>query len=154
MITKHEMLAEDLKIRVGNRNYHNLDHYSPNWVSRGPSIYGAFNSFRSDALEYDESGKPTVAKFGPTIVAGVGAAKRRIKIPISRIREEINELETELWKALEDESNVTVIGEGKYKFRVNKQVDRVRGLIRQRKDFLHIHVDRFSELEKNYAGIY
>ena len=153
MLSKEGMLAEDVRIQVGSRSYHNLDHYSPNWVSTGPSIYGAFNSFRPDTFEYDESGEPIVAKFREPIVRGIGKGTRRIRIPISRMREEISDLEDALWKAVDDESNVRVIGEGNIQLRVNEQAERIRELINQRKDFLKMYVDMPRELEQYYAGI-
>lgn len=153
MLTKEGMLAEDVRIQVGNRSYHNLDHYSPNWISTGPSIYGAFNSFRPDTFEYNESGKPIVAKFREPLVLGTGKGTKRIRIPISRMREEISELEDALRDTIDDESNVTTIGEGRFQFRVNEQAERIRGLIKQRKDFLDMYVDMPRQLEQHYAGI-
>ena len=151
MLSKEGMLAEDVRIQVGNRSYHNLDHYSPNCRFTGPSIYGAFNSFTPDVFEY-ESGKPAVAKFMPAF-AGVENATKRIRIPISRMREEISDLEDALWKAVDDESNVRVIGEGNIQLRVNEQAEKIRELIKQRKDFLRMYVDMPRELEQHYAGI-
>ena len=151
MLSKEGMLAEDVRIQVGSRSYHNLGHYSPNCRFTGPSIYGAFNSFTPDVFEY-ESGKPVVAKFMPAF-AGVENATKRIRIPISRMREEISDLEDVLWKAVDDESNVRVIGEGNIQLRVNEQVERIRELIKQRKDFLEMYVDMPRELEQHYAGI-
>ncbi len=154
MLSKKGMLAEDLRIQIGSRSYHNLAHYSPNCRFTGPSIYGAFNSFTSDVFEY-ESGKPAVAKFMPAF-AGLGNATKRIRIPISRMRKEISDLEDALWKAVDDESNVKVvrvIGEGNIQLRVNEQAERIKELIKQRKDFLKMYVDMPRELEQHYAGI-
>ena len=152
MLSKEGLLAEDVKIQVGNRSYHNLAHYSPNCRFTGPSIYGAFNSFTPDFFEYDESDEPVVAKFMPAF-AGVGRATRRIRIPISKLREEVSKLERVLWKVLEDESNVRTIGEGQIQLRVNEQADRIRGLIKQRKDYLHFNLDMPKELESHYSGL-
>ena len=148
-----EMLIEDVRIKVGNRSYHNLEHYSPNWISTGPSIYGAFNSFRPDIFENDESGEPVVAKFREPIVTGTGKGTKRIKIPISRMREEVSELEDALREAVDDESNINIVGEGKYQFRVNEQAERIRGLIKQRRDFLKMYIDMPKELEQKYSGL-
>ena len=154
MLTKQGMLSEDVRIQVGNRSYHNLAHYSPNVKFTGPSIYGAFNSFTPEIFQYDESGKPDVAKFMPAF-AGVGNATRRIKIPISRMREEISELERELSKSEFDPSNFVLyeekdqtieiggevfINKG-YSFRINEQAERISELIKQRRDFLDMYVD-------------
>ncbi len=139
MITKEGMRSEDLRIRVGSRNYHNLDHYAPNCIYR-PSIYGGFNSFIPDFFTHDKSGKPTIAKFMPAF-AGLGNATRRISIPISRMREEISELEKALYQAIDNNSNVTTIGEGLIQLRINMQAYRIRELIKQRRDFLRMYVD-------------
>lgn len=165
MLTKNGMLTEDVRIQVGNRSYHNLAHYSPNCRYTGPSIYGAFNSFTPDIFEYDKSGKSSVAKFMPTF-AGVGRAKRRIRIPIPKLREEVSELERALWKALENESNVRTIGEeGQIQLRVNEPAVRIRELLEQRQDFLHFYVDMPKDFyidipkelnqhcDRHYAGI-
>ena len=85
--------------------------------------------------------------------AGVGRATRRIRIPISKLREEVSKLERALWKVLEDESNVRTIGEGQIQLRVNEQADRIRGLIKQRKDYLHFNLDMPKELESHYSGL-
>lgn len=152
MLSKQGMLAEDVRIQVGNRSYHNLAHYSPNCRFTGPSIYGAFNSFTPDIFQCDKTGEPTVAKFMPAF-AGVGNATRKIRISISRMREEISELEDELWKAVDDESKGTVIGEGRFRFRVNEQTERIKGLFKQRKDFLDMYIDVPRQLERHYAGV-
>ena len=152
MLTKQGLLTEDIRIQVGNRIYHNLDHYSPNCVSTGQSIYGAFNSFRPDTFEYDNSGEPIVAKFREPIVRGTGNGTKRIIIPITRMREEVSELESELLKS-DDKSNVAVIGEGRFQLKVNEFAERIRGLIKQRRDFLSMYIDVPRELERCYAGI-
>ena len=150
MLTKKGMLAEDVKIQVGSRSYHNLAHYSPNCRYAGPSIYGAFNSFTPDIFENSESDEPIIAKFMPAF-AGVGDARRRIRIPISRMREEISELEDALLGAIDNASNVRTIGEGRFQFRINEQAERIKELIKQRKDFLSMYIDVPRELEQHYA---
>lgn len=152
MLTKEGMLVEDVKIQIGNRSYHNLSHYSPNAKLTRPSIYGAFNSFTPDFFEYDESGEPVIAKFMPAF-AGVGRATRRVRIPISKLREEVSELERALCKSLEDESNVRTFGEGSIQLRVNEQAERIRELIKQRNDYLHFYLDMPKELEQHYSGL-
>lgn len=146
------MLDEDVRIQVGCKKYYDLDHYTPNYKYTGPSIYGAFNSFTPDIFEKNESGVPIVAKFMP-VIAGVGNAIRRIRIPVARMREEIRELEDLFWKVIDDESKVTVIGEGTYIFKVNEQAEKIKRLIKQRKDFLNFYVDLPIFFEKKYHGL-
>ncbi len=149
MISKFGMLTEDVRIQVGSRSYHNLEHYTPN-CRYSPSIYGTFNSFIPDFFTYDKAGKPVAAKFMPAFAgigvapgtAGVGNATRRINIPISRIREEISELEKALYQAIDDNSNVTTIDEGLIQLRINEPAYRIRELIKQRRAFLRMYVDK------------
>jgi len=146
---------EELKVRVDGKSFHNLDHYQRQVKYIGHKAH-PYDSFVLDHLEYDENGEPIVVNFQPITCPYITippVAKRKIRIPVSRLREEVEFLREGLRKYREKKRwERPYRKESDYKIFDPKEM-KIEGLLKQRTRILEFDIDMPKRIREKYSGL-